>query len=100
MIWTILDHPLVSNFSERGTPPPKKTKLIEPINKVGKDFFVNVQITGHVMSFSSPFHKFGGQTVVPEPNLVCHLVLYSPRSKNGLCILNTLEKNQKITNVS
>ena len=52
------------------------------------------------MSFSSPFHKFGGQTVVPEPNLVCHLVLYSPQTKNGLCILNTSEKNQKITNVS
>lgn len=99
MIWAILDHPFVSNSSERGQ-KKKKTKLIEPINKVGKDFFVNVQITGHVMSFSSPFHKFGGQTVVPEPNLVCHLVLYSPQTKNGLCILNTSEKNQKITNVS
>ena len=38
----------------------KKTKLIEPVNKVGTYFFVNVQITGHVMSFSSPFHKFDG----------------------------------------
>ena len=38
MIWTILDHPLVSNSSERGQKKKKKTKLIEPINKVGKYF--------------------------------------------------------------
>lgn len=63
MTWTILDHPLVLNSSERGQKKKKKkTKLVEPINKVGKDFFVNTQIIGHVMSFPSPFHKFDGFT--------------------------------------